>query len=292
MAETDDAPARAQAQVAAVVALCKRAMRLPTLEDPRPADDRVSPRAVLAAIEAAGSDDAAVEALVNQAAVRGLTVQGGRAELEVVPPHELAVEWVRAARGMLADAPNYAETTVAFPEETVSMEVGAAGEPDRYILTVQRAGKLTPHQARRQAEAALAEAWAALPDSVSGDAAPEGTTLAERIMALTAERDHRHNGWAGTMKRVRVLRAQVAAVRELCTPALKLPRNGMVRASDLLDAMKTAETAPAADSDAQVQAVRALCEDIRAQRAPLTSDPLVTTGAVLAAIENAGASDG
>ena len=44
---------RLRAQVAAVRALCRDAMKLPTMEDPRPADDRVSPRAVLAALDVA-----------------------------------------------------------------------------------------------------------------------------------------------------------------------------------------------------------------------------------------------
>jgi hypothetical protein len=41
---------RLRAQVEAVRALAKDAMKLPTLDDPRPADDRVSPRAILAAL--------------------------------------------------------------------------------------------------------------------------------------------------------------------------------------------------------------------------------------------------
>lgn len=44
---------QALAQVAAVRALCADAMKLPTADDPRPADDRVSPRAVLAALNGA-----------------------------------------------------------------------------------------------------------------------------------------------------------------------------------------------------------------------------------------------
>jgi len=42
----------------------------------------------------------------------------------------------------------------------------------------------------------LAEAWAALPDSVAGDAAPEGATLADRIKALVSERDFHRNSHA------------------------------------------------------------------------------------------------
>lgn len=41
----------------------------------------------------------------------------------------------------------------------------------------------------RSPQAELAAAYAALPDSVSGDAAPAGVTLADRIRALVGERD-------------------------------------------------------------------------------------------------------
>lgn len=75
----------------------------------------------------------------------------GAVNLELVPPRELALAWVRAARDLLGGAPSYSETPVAF--SAASMTVGAAGEPERYILTVQRAGKITPHQARLEAEA-------------------------------------------------------------------------------------------------------------------------------------------
>lgn len=38
------------------------------------------------------------------------------------------------------------------------------------------------------------DAWDALPESVAGDAAPEGTPLAERIRAVVMERDHERSG--------------------------------------------------------------------------------------------------
>jgi hypothetical protein len=65
------------------------------------------------------------------------------------------IGWVHAAREMLGDAPNYSETRIDFPKASASMEVKAAGEFDRYVLTVQRAGKLTPHEARKKAETAI-----------------------------------------------------------------------------------------------------------------------------------------
>lgn len=91
------------------------------------------------------------EALVDQTLMRELSVKDGVVGLDLVPPRELAAMWVHCARGMLGDAPNYTETPVEMP--SVSMEVGLAGEVERYALIVQRVGKLTPHEARRQAEA-------------------------------------------------------------------------------------------------------------------------------------------
>jgi hypothetical protein len=95
-------------------------------------------------------DEADAEAIARQATLKGLTVEEGAAVLELGPPRELVIAWVDAARKMLDDAPNYTETTVDFP--AVSMEIKAAGEVERYVFVVQRAGKVTPHQARLQAE--------------------------------------------------------------------------------------------------------------------------------------------
>jgi hypothetical protein len=39
------------------------------------------------------------------------------------------------------------------PRESFSMEIKAAGEVERYVFTVQRAGRITPHHARLRAEA-------------------------------------------------------------------------------------------------------------------------------------------
>lgn len=90
--------------------------------------------------------------LVDQTLIRELSVKDGGINLDLIPPHEIALLFVHAAKGMLGDAPNYSETPVAFPREAVSMEVKAAGEYDSYVLTVQRKGKLTPHEARQAAE--------------------------------------------------------------------------------------------------------------------------------------------
>jgi hypothetical protein len=73
--------------------------------------------------------------------------------IELEPARELVAAWAAAARTILADAgaPNYAEIEMGF---------SLAGDPARYAFILQRCGKLTPHQARAQAEerAAAAEA--------------------------------------------------------------------------------------------------------------------------------------
>jgi hypothetical protein len=69
---------------------------------------------------------------------------GGSMELE--PARDAAALWVGAARGLLdtVNAENYTEIEMTF---------GIGEDPRRYAFTCQRVGKLTPHQARRQAEA-------------------------------------------------------------------------------------------------------------------------------------------
>ncbi|WP_433542080.1 hypothetical protein ACQP10_37980 (plasmid) [Streptosporangium sandarakinum] len=92
----------------------------------------------------------AAEALADQTMIRSLTAKDGGINLDLVPPHELALLWVHCARGMLGESPNYSETLVELP--TASMEVKLAGEYERFALIVQRVGKLSPHQARHAAE--------------------------------------------------------------------------------------------------------------------------------------------
>ena len=104
--------------------------------------------------------DADAEALADQTLMKGLTVKDGAANLELIPPREIAAVWVHCAIGMLGDAPNYTETEVKMP--SVSMEISPAGTYDRYALIVQRVGKLTPHEARQAAEARADAAEAAI----------------------------------------------------------------------------------------------------------------------------------
>lgn len=95
--------------------------------------------------------NAHADALVQQTTLRGMTVEEGAVVLELGPTRELVIAFVHAARELLGDAENYCETRIDFP--SVAMEFKAAGEFERYALVVQRAGKLTPHEARRRAEA-------------------------------------------------------------------------------------------------------------------------------------------
>ncbi len=115
--------------------------------------------------------DAHAEAIVRQTTLQGMTVEDGAAHLQLGPPRELVIAYVHAARELLGDAENYSETRIDFP--SVSMEFKAAGEFERYALVVQRAGKMTPHEARRKAEAERDAALAqveAVRDLIAGPA--------------------------------------------------------------------------------------------------------------------------
>src|ERR1019366_5241572 len=71
--------------------------------------------------------------------------------IELEPARELVAARAAAARTILTDAgaPNYAEIEMGF---------SLAGDPGRYAFILQRCGKLTPHQARVQAEERAAAA--------------------------------------------------------------------------------------------------------------------------------------
>lgn len=131
------------------------------------------------------------EELVNQTEMLGFGVERGVATLSLKPPREIVLAWVAAAREMLGDAPNYSETRIDFPTEKAEMEVSAAGEVERFVFTVQRAGKLTPHEARRKAEAERDEAVALCANLQS--------TLLSRLAELTeAAGKQRSTEWLRT----------------------------------------------------------------------------------------------
>lgn len=88
--------------------------------------------------------DAMAERLLQETNMRSMDFRNGMS-MEIEPARALAANFVGAARAMLGDAPNYSETPVEF-------EFGLAGQPERFVFIAQRVGKLTPHQARQQAE--------------------------------------------------------------------------------------------------------------------------------------------
>lgn len=98
-------------------------------------------------------DDEAIDRMaqhyVDDTRIRAMEFRNG-AEMKLKPAQDMAAMWVAAAKTMLGDAENYTETEVGLP--SVSMDVKLAGEYEMFTLTVQRARKLTPHQARQRAE--------------------------------------------------------------------------------------------------------------------------------------------
>jgi hypothetical protein len=92
-------------------------------------------------------DDETVRALcadhIRRTNLRSMEFRNG-ATMQLEPARELVALWVGASRALLDGAENYSETTVTF---------GIPEDPQRYAFVVQKAGKLTPHEARRKAEA-------------------------------------------------------------------------------------------------------------------------------------------
>lgn len=84
-----------------------------------------------------------VKLFVDESRFRSLEVRDGSLHLEMQPAREIVGMWAGAARALLTDAENYAE---------IEMEFRDAATAERYAFTVQRIGKMTPHQLRRQAE--------------------------------------------------------------------------------------------------------------------------------------------
>lgn len=81
---------------------------------------------------------------VEASRLRSLRAEDGHAVLDMVAAREAAAGWVLAARALLDGAENYSETSMEFVDRP---------RGERYAFTVQRVGKLTPHEARRAAEA-------------------------------------------------------------------------------------------------------------------------------------------
>jgi hypothetical protein len=80
---------------------------------------------------------------VDASRLRALRAEDGHAVLDMVAARDAAAGWVLAARALLDGAENYSETSMEFVDRP---------RGERYAFTVQRVGKLTPHEARRKAE--------------------------------------------------------------------------------------------------------------------------------------------
>jgi hypothetical protein len=105
-----------------------------------------------------GRDDEArerwIQKQLDETGLKAMDFRNGMS-MEIEPAREMVAHWVGAARAMLGDAPNYSETPI-------EMEVKVAESPERFAFVLQRVGKLTPHQARQQAEQRAERAEAAL----------------------------------------------------------------------------------------------------------------------------------
>lgn len=106
-------------------------------------------RPVIEAVLAEAAAQRWLDKQLTETGIRAMDFRNG-ASMELEPAREMVAHWVGAARGMLGDAPNYSETPV-------EMVVKVGEDPERFAFTLQRVGKLTPHQARQQAEKARDE---------------------------------------------------------------------------------------------------------------------------------------
>lgn len=80
--------------------------------------------------------------IAGQTKLRELAYRDGTLHMELDAATGIIFALVASARTILGNAENYVE-----------MELKAAESLDRFVLTIQRAGKLTPHKARLNAEA-------------------------------------------------------------------------------------------------------------------------------------------
>lgn len=137
MSDVDDDPA--EDLRAAVLDALTRALDEPAAVLGTVADD------VVAVFEGA-EGRRAVDDMMNRTRIRAMDFRRGAAEIDLESAYEVTGAFVAAARTVLGGAENYSETKYGFT-------VKAAESPEAYVLAVQRAGRLTPHQARLNAEA-------------------------------------------------------------------------------------------------------------------------------------------
>lgn len=122
-----------------------------------------------------------IQKQLDETGLKAMDFRNGMA-MEVQPARDMVAHWVGAARAMLGDAPNYSETPV-------TMEVKVAESPELYAFTLQRVGKITPHQARQKAEARLAAVLAecdALEAEVHGQHDEDDDGIREAVRRIRA----------------------------------------------------------------------------------------------------------
>lgn len=92
-----------------------------------------------------------IQKQLDETGIRAMDFRNGM-HMDIDAARGLLAHQVAAARTMLGDAPNYTETKV-------EIDVKVAESPELYTIVIQRhaPGALTPHEARQQAEARVAE---------------------------------------------------------------------------------------------------------------------------------------
>lgn len=116
--------------------------------EPHFADQREGLRNAVQAVISQAAAQAWVQKQLDETGIKAMDFRNGMS-MEMEPAREMAAHWVGAARAMLGDAPNYSETPI-------TMDVKVAESPETFAFTLQRVGKVTPHQARQQDEARVA----------------------------------------------------------------------------------------------------------------------------------------
>lgn len=124
-----------------------------------------------------------IQKQLDETGLKAMDFRNGMA-MELEPARELVAHWVGAARAMLGDAPNYSETPI-------EMEVKVGESPERFAFVLQRVGKLTPHQARQQAEqrAEQLEELLRIAHDTSNRSETERARAVQRAERAEAERD-------------------------------------------------------------------------------------------------------
>lgn len=145
------------------------------------ADERDGLRNAVQAVLAHASAQTWIQKQLDETGLKAMDFRNGMS-MELEPAREMVAHWVGAARGMLGNAPNYSETPI-------EMEVKVGESPERFAFTLQRVGKLTPHQARQQAEArvtAVLAACDAIEEEVYGQHDEDDDGMREAVRRIRA----------------------------------------------------------------------------------------------------------